>query len=115
MLAPMRIPLLVTVAATALALATGLPAAGAGTSRQAALKLSCAIGGATTVTGITARHVHFRFRWWYADGSSYTATAKVWPDTQGTAWIPTHGAAVRAEAIEHRFRTLLAHVRSSCS
>lgn len=98
-------------AAAVATLAVALPSAGATTG----LKLSCALGGATTVTGVAARHVHFKFRWWYADGSSYTASASVWPDAHGTAWIPTRGAAVRAEAIEHRYRTVLAHVRSSCS
>jgi hypothetical protein len=110
--APMRVAVATAVLAAVVAvLAATAPAA----SR---MQLSCAVGGKTVVTGITVKKAHFGFRWWYADGSSQKSAAFVWYAaslSHGTAWIPTHGNAVRAEATMHRAGVPLVHVRTSCS
>jgi hypothetical protein len=111
MLGPMRVALATLVAIAAVSIsAAAAPAA----SRMA---LSCTIGGNTTVTGIAARTAHFRFVWFYANGSSYKSDPWVWYAASidnGTAYIPTRGKPVRAEAIEHRAGAPLKYVRASC-
>lgn len=105
----MKVALVTAVLVAALAVPAAAAPAGTNTT------VTCVRGGRTTVTGITSVAVHFRFRWWYSDGSSYLAAAAVWPDTNGVAWIPTRGAASQVSAIEHRGRHILAHIRVACS
>lgn len=103
------------VAAIALAaVAVALSTAGASTG----MKLSCVIGGQTTVSKPTSDKSHFRFRWFYADGSSYTA--HIWAYyasevSHGSLSILTHGTPTHALAIEHTRSGRLVRVRGACS
>lgn len=91
-----------------------LAVVGAATSAASSLELTCTVGGRTTLTGITLKGVHVRFRWWYGDSSSYLSRVSVWPDSSGRAWIPTHGRATRVVASVHRGGNILGRIRTAC-
>lgn len=99
-----------------LAVVVSLAAAG-GAPAQTGMRLSCRVGGRTTVSHISLPTAHFVFRWWYANGTTYRAPAVVWYArslSKGKVSIRTHGHPTRAMAVEHRPDGHLVRVTAAC-
>lgn len=117
-LCPVKVGLLALTCAMALSL--GAAAASADAPPLHPMTLTCHVRpGATVVTGGIADRSHFRFQWWYANGTTYKAPVWVYyasaSKNHGKAWIPTHGHPTRALATEHLASGALVRVRATCS
>jgi hypothetical protein len=111
-----KVGFLTIVAAAVLAIAAGASAA----TKAAAMQLTCkAAPGRTVVTGGITDKSHFRFQWWYANGTTWKASAWIYyanaSTNHGKVWIPTHGHATRAMATEHLPNGTLVRVKAACT
>lgn len=74
--------------------------------------------GVTRVTNITDDKSHFKFQWWYANGTTYKDLAWAYyasSVSHGKLTVNTHGQPTRAMATMHRQNGTLVRVKAACS